>query len=360
MNAATPDRIPIVLDRIRIEGNLRSVSPVQAVVLENLATLKVDVCDVASLSTAFLDQSRANVKGILGVSAYHVPSAVDFLYLPVNSSIALTIVENDRASIILSLGLVEVLRLGCVAGHLESSIGRLEMQSNGFGKKIGATKVKQMVRSLRTMTQYLNACAVLHFMEPGVLPNAAASLDVSTQRRVGVTLEAVVMFVLLHELGHVDFRRRRKLHARDSVVWEFAVPEDLDANKEEELHADKFALQSVPPAFSLSLVHSATFFLHLHCLVDVALGHRPVMHPLSVNRISALYAAAKSVPNGGDLGHEAVSQAIAAGTQFWTERGTNDPNAPVYRESLRRFVLQYSEVDWRPVQEALLLLTSLT
>jgi len=204
------------------------------------------------------------------------------------------------------------------------------------------------------MTQYFNASAVLHFKEPATLPNTARLLDAATAHRVDVVLEAVLLFVLLHELGHVDFHRRAQAQPQaPHIVWEFAVAEQMNSRKREEFYADAYAIKAVPEAFALALAHAATFFLHLHNYVDATAARAPNSHPLCVNRIAALYAFAAGTATDGAVGHEAIARAVDAGRSVWMQS-----NRHFSVQALRRYVETLSAVDWSPVQQALQLLAS--
>jgi hypothetical protein len=354
MKAASAASIESLLERL-CNNEARPVIPAaatKALMLTKLRSAHVGFDQISRLSDAFLEDRRKSMQSVLGPQAYTAPE-VDFIFFPVAPSIAATFIERGRASIFVSLGLLEVLRLGCAAGQLDSAITRLETDAALRGE-LGPEALGRMIESLRMMTQYFNGCAILHLEEPRQLPAVASLLDEQTKHRVDITLEAVLMFVLLHELGHVDYHRT--YHAKDSgpsLVWELVVQEQLDEQKKQELYADRFALQSVPEAFALTLVHAATFFLHLHNYADATTGNPADSHPLGVNRIAALYALAKGTVSMNATGHRAVNQAVEAGTELWAR---SNPALPL--RALSQVVERLSQVDWRPAQEALQLLAN--
>lgn len=356
MEAATPERVASMLEAIQREETiaLRSISNTQVFKALLLQSSKVTSVEVSEISRQFLADRRANVTRIIGSGGFSEPD-VDFIFMPVAPALALTCMEPHHASILITLGLMEVLRLGCASGQLDSSINTLQRDVN-LQSEIGIARHERMLESLRTMTRYLNACAVLYFVNPFPVPDVLAALDDATRHRVNVTLEAVLLFVLLHELGHVDFRKRH-CASPEAIQWEFAIPEQLNARKNEELHADRFALQSVPPAFALPLLHAATFFLHLHNYVDVVLGKKPEAHPLSVNRLSAMYELASQLAPV-ETGSRAVLGAIDIGARFWAEADGSTDVPGLRLSTLQKFVESGRNIDWRPAQEALLLLAS--
>ena len=353
VEAATADQIGALLGRLPSACDSSSVQAAQttALIVSKLQGCTVGLDDVHRLSSVFLEDRRKSMKGVLGPHGYSMPD-VDFVFFPIVESCASTFIERDRTTVFLSLGLVEALRLAIASAQLEAAIASLE-GDEAIASALGASHGTSLQR-LRLMTQYFNAMAVLHFKVPGQLPGAASLLDAATKHRVDVVLEAVLLFILLHELGHVDFHRRPESSLRGPhMVWEFAVPEDIDSAKREEFYADAYALAAVPKPFALPLVHAATFFLHLHNYVDATGAVPPSTHPLCVNRIATLYAAAADSAATDAVGHRAIDQAVRAGVDVW-----NRSNAHFSVEALRRFANRLGQVDWTPAQEALQLLAS--
>jgi hypothetical protein len=315
-----------------------------------LAKTAVSLAEVSELSAAFLSERRAAVKNILGDHAF-MSDNTEFAFLPVAESFAYAYVQDNAAAILLSLGLVEALRFSCLSGQLASAARRLQSDP-ALNAAISPAARDTLSAELRLMTAYFNACTVLYFHSPFPLPNVTAALDPHILHQTDVTLQAVLMFVILHEMGHVHFYRNQRPLPSPGLVWEFAVPEMLDARKEEELYADRFALSSVPAAFRLPLVHAATFFLHLHNYVDVAKNAPPARHPLPVNRIAALYAQARQYADTDATGQLAVKNALDNGTDCWQSAATPKMGLA----ALRRFVGGLNSYDWQPSVEALLLL----
>jgi len=372
MQAAEPSRVESILQEIaRLpDVALHAVPLQQRAVQARVAATGLSAHEISEVSSAFLAERRAPASRILtdGTGEPYGMKNVDFVFLPMAGSIAATFVSEEQAWVLLSLGLVETLKLACVSGQLCSAIDKLEHDAV-VRAEVGDAALSSMVKTLRTMVQTLNAAAVLQFVDAGPIPSVVAGLDEQTQRRAGVTLEAVLMFVLLHELGHVDYRRSRpspqalpspitasSSRSATSLVWEFAVPEALNARQEEELHADRHAMLSVPPRFRLPLAHAATFFLHLHGYVESISPKRSTTHPLSVNRLAALQELAASSEPDDAVGRRAIHEALSSGVGFWEQR--EEQALPQRLESLRQFVRNAAAVDWRPAREALLLLAA--
>lgn len=354
MEAASADYIGALLTRLAdgFATGVLHAAPTTALIIMRMRNSSIGLEDVHRVSSTFLDDRRKSMKGVLGPRAYSVPD-VNFVFFPIVESCASTFIDRDTKTIFLSLGLMETLRLAIASAQLESAI-RLIEKDQAIADDLGAKGRDKALEQLRLMIQYFNASAVLHFKAPRRLPAAASLLDAATKHRVDVVLEAVLMFLLLHELGHVDYHRKSKVPDQPShLVWEFAVPEDVSEAKREEFYADAFALRSVPEAFALPMVHAATFFLHLHNYVDALAGAGPTTHPLCVNRIATLYALARGHAEPDAVGHEAVGAALEAGTRVWSL-----PSGHFSVDALQRYTEALSSVDWQPAQEALQLLAA--
>ena len=276
--------------------------------------------EVARHSDEFLAQRRANGRSVLGPDAYRFEQA-SFAFLPVPQSFASVLLQAEKAMVMVSGGLVEVLRLGCLAGMVYSASERLRTEGQ-----------RRELAALRALQAYLNACALLHFQQPGPLPEIAWKLPPKLQHHAEVILETALMFILLHELGHVAFRRNQPTLPEDGLVWEFAVPESLDARKEEEFYADQYALRAVPPGFALHLAHAATGFLLLHNYLESTQASRPETHPLPVNRLARLYAQTQGLFCAEVVGHLALATAISNGTQAWQQPAAGLVDLPVFTQ----------------------------
>lgn len=354
MEAASADHIGALLAHLADElaTGVLHAAPTTALIVTRMRNSSIGLDDMHRLSSVFLDDRKQSMKDVLGPHAYEVPD-VDFVFFPIVESCASTFIDRDRTTIFLSLGLMEALRLAIASAQLDSAI-RLIEKDQAITDELGTLGRGKAVEQLRLMIQYFNASAVLHFKAPRRLPAAASLLDAATRHRIDVVLEAVLMFLLLHELGHVDYRRQSKVPDQPPhLVWEFAVPEDVNEAKREEFYADAFALRSVPEAFALPLVHAATFFLHLHNYVDATAGAGPTTHPLCVNRIATLYALVRGNAPLDAVGHDAVAVALEAGSKVWSL-----PSEHMSVDALQRYTEALSTVDWQPAQDALQLLAA--
>jgi len=358
MRPVSPDDVGVIVDGLDTAWRHRTVGavPIGAAGLKaRLAHVRVTNEQLSVLSSAFLEERRAQAKGILGEGAY-ADEEVQFFLLPVPGSIAALYRWQNGYAIVLSLGLIEILRLSSVAGQLHSALERLR-HSAAVKSALGAQTFARTVTLLTRMTAYINASAALSHLEARPVPDVLGGLDTATRHRAEVVLEAAIMFVLLHELGHVKFQRKGHCSGCLSadVQWEFAVPEALDVHKEEELFADRFALDAVPPGFRLALSHAACLLLQLHTYVDTLRDDGERQHPLAVNRLMAMQHHAGAGASL-DTGHQALQVAISLGARLWA-KGGQKASSIGRLEALRRFVESEKNFDWRPLREALVALS---
>lgn len=302
--------------------------------------------ELSALSAAFLDDRRASARRVLGECAFQAES-VDFLCLPVPGSIAALYPLAHGYTVALSLGLVEALRLSCVAAQLHSALQGLKA-SEKLQMAMGVKAAGRALQLLERMIAHFNASAALAHLVARPVPNVVAALTPEMSRKANVVLEAALMFVLLHELGHVEHQRASP---RPEAVWEFVVPQALSSRQEEELFADKYALDSVPKEFRLLLVHAAAFVLQLYTYIDLLKVAAAPTHPLSVNRLAAMRAQVGAVEPGA-IGDAALSNAIHVG-RLLQAHASQSTAPPQQMAALEKFVAAGDEVDWRPAQEAL-------
>lgn len=356
MKAATPDEVNQCLadfDHVFAAGAFpASVPPAWA----RLRSGGASSSDITALSDAFLSDRLRASRQILGQTAYAEPAA-KFILLPIKHLIALTWTRHEPACITVSVGLLEVLRAECRTALLHAYFNRLT--SNPAAMALLGRKADSVRRKGELLFQYLHACSVIYFFEPGNLPDIDALLSTRTREKVTITLEAALIFLLLHELGHVDFRRRAgpSMSPGASTISEFVLPEELDARKEEELSADQFALQQVPREFQLHLVHGATFLLNIHNYVERFSGKAPEHHPMSVNRLAALYALVNQHPPQEPTGRLAIEQAVRVAREGWIDAAT-PTSTGADLDALKRFVASLRNANWSTTLAAIDLLAA--
>lgn len=352
MKAVDPGRVHAVIDTLTAPDAGVGALPLGAAALKvRIAHSGLTREELSALSAAFLDERRQAARGILGEAAFQA-EGVEFILLPVPGSIAALYAGTQGYTVGLSFGLVEALRLSCVAGQLRSALDALKA-SRKLEAAMGLEAAGSALQLLDQMIAYLNASAMLAHLQARRVPNVVAALDAQMLRKANVVVEAALMFVLLHELGHVQYQRTQ---ATPSTTWEFAVAEELDARQEEELFADKHALDQVPAGFRLPMVHAAAFVLHLYTYIDVLRTGESRTHPLAVNRLAVMRAQVGGQEVGA-VGDAATRNAIEVG-QALQAKGLQGLAGGQGLAAIEKFVGICDEVDWRPAQEALQVLAA--
>ena len=352
MKAVDPGRVHAVIETLAASNVGTGALPLGAAALNvRIAHSGLTKEELSALSAAFLDDRRQAARGVLGQGAFQT-EGVDFILLPVPGSIAALYAGAQGYTVALSLGLVEALRLSCVAGQLSSALQALK-SAKKLESAIGDEAASKALQLLDQMIAYLNGSALLAHLHARRVPDVVAALDSQMLRKANVVVEAALMFVLLHELGHVQYQRAQ---SRPTVTWEFAVAEELDARQEEEHFADKHALDQVPAGFRLPMVHAAAFVLHLYTYIDVLRTGEHRTHPLAVNRLAAMRAQVGNVETG-EVGDAATRNAIEVG-QALRVQGPLSLAGGHGLATIENFVGTCDEVDWRPAQEALQLLAA--
>ncbi len=352
MRAVDPRRVDAVIDALTATGTGVGALPLHEAGLKvRIKHSGVTAEELSALSAAFLDARRQAARGILGEAAFEA-NGVEFMLVPVSGSIAALYPAPPAYTVVLSVGLVEALRLSCVAGQLHAALETLK-GSRKLEAAMGLQAAGKALKLFDRLVAYLHASSILAHLRARRVPNVIAALDAQMVRKADVVLEAALMFVLLHELGHVEYQR---LESRPAITWEFAVPEELNEAQEEELFADKYALDQAPAEFRLPMVHAATFVLQLYTYIDLLRAGEPRRYPLAVNRLAAMRAQV-SDRKAGEVGDAATRNAIAIGRALQAQ----DPSRLSSGQglaALEEFACIGDQIDWRPVQEALQVLTA--
>ena len=107
-----------------------------------------------------------------------------------------------------------------------------------------------------------------------------------------------VLFVLLHELGHIESGHLQSSQVRsERPAMALAEPERLSVIQTQELTADAFALDRIKPAYRAELMPSLIFFFTPFTFLEAFSGALSKSHPLAVNRLSALAQRADMPPD---------------------------------------------------------------
>jgi hypothetical protein len=166
----------------------------------------------------------------------------------------------------------------------------------------------------KNMTGYLDQAISLHLPliarnvhQPTEFPDLRKFLGKTGMDRMGFYLTLAEAFMLLHENAHIDLNHGAKSAGQSHSVFSFAVPEDLNLRKSEELAADAHAMASVPKAARGLVAFGGIWFLQLVSYYEGLFSRLSKSHPLAINRQQTLLTL-----YGPDMdeGHRAIAVEI--------------------------------------------------
>ena len=113
-------------------------------------------------------------------------------------------------------------------------------------------------------------------------------LGPQAQNNVRIGFRTALLFVLLHELGHLELG-----HLSDGPLSEVAhvgllEPETLSLRQADELAADEFAIAQIAPAYRADLISSLMLLMGGFALLEAFYGGLSASHPLAINRLARL------------------------------------------------------------------------
>jgi hypothetical protein len=295
------------------------------IIIPDLRDCHGNSSEISQFSNLYLEQRRKAVGGILGNNAFSYEKTA-LIVVPVSRLFAFTCHEKGQSFVVLSLGLLELLRFEAAISILQSyfqksvlCVQKLEFEEDAINS------FQKMIEMGESMFGFLQASAILYFIKPGYLPRIEDYLDKSLRDRITIVLEPCLIFIILHELGHIDFQRNQANYdLRNKTSLEFPIEENINHSKAEELFADRFALQSVPLEFRPLLVHGSLFFFNIHNYFEALIKSKPEEHPLSLNRISILYKQLGYIQLNESISDIAVTKAIETGKNFWNQLSALD------------------------------------
>ncbi len=143
-----------------------------------------------------------------------------------------------------------------------------------------------------------------------VLIDIGDMLGPNANRQAAIGFKGAILFLLLHELGHIDCGHLEDGSFSERSNIELLVSETLDDAQKKELEADDFAMAAIDAKIRNGFVSSAIFSLLPFAFIEVFSGPVNLTHPLTVNRIGQLVRYAK-FPDNPEL--ELAAEKIANG-----------------------------------------------
>ena len=314
----------------------KTISAFPGEISDEFQCLNMTDLEISRFSKLFLSQHRRAVKGVLGDHAYEDNDIV-FLVLPIKQCTVFTLFSDDSDYIILSLGFLELLRYEATISILQSVQQDASEVINTLVKKNTLGYDNAKATNGDVFFSYLQACAIRYFYQSGYLPQVEKQLPTALQNKISIILAPCLIFVILHELGHIECRRSKRRNAvENSLYSEFMISEPMNDAKAEELYADRYAFENVPQTFKAPLLHSALLFFNVFSYFE-QLVEREETHPMSLNHANELYKLIKEQPDISAHTLSAIEHAINHGKHTYFQQGGGHSRSQ-RRAQIERFI----------------------
>lgn len=197
-------------------------------------------------------------------------------FLPLPVCLAFSSVIKGRPVIVVSRGLTDIIAYTIYAAHLNNLIPPNFEQYHLLAYR----------RDMPLTDLFSNALllfSIRNFCAGEPLPNTFAPLTGAVHRDCNIAISGAVTFILLHELGHLVLGHNDNDIARP-IHYPQAVDEMLSPFQQQELEADKFALQCLHPAARAMGTYWHDHAINFFSQMELVSGARHNSHPLAINR----------------------------------------------------------------------------
>lgn len=127
-------------------------------------------------------------------------------------------------------------------------------------------------------------------------------LGTKARNEVIVAVYGALVFVLLHEIGHIELGHIGKTGVySERQHFSLLEQEALSLSKENELAADNFAIRLLPKKSRVDFMPSLVFLLGAFAFLEVFSGNLDEKHPLAVNRLSSIVEECEAPPEYKDI-----------------------------------------------------------
>ena len=159
-------------------------------------------------------------------------------------------------------------------------------------------KTGELENKIKLGLRALHFNLVKAFLSPFNLPDISGGFSQTEKEKVNIISEPVLFFAILHELGHAHFHHEKiSFDTPNKTYSEFAIPEEYNCDKEEEIAADLFAFKQVKPDYQSWLATGATIFFNMYLPYEIAFSEQSDTHPLSANRIDNILNRTDNINN---------------------------------------------------------------
>lgn len=133
-----------------------------------------------------------------------------------------------------------------------------------------------------------------------LLPDIGDLLGPIASKRAGIGYAGAVMFLLFHELGHIDCGHLSSGFLSERNISSLAIPEEINDYQNKEFEADRYAMLCMREELRNSFISSVIFFMAPFSFSETFSERKKDTHPLTVNRIAHL-ASNLSFPDDPEL-----------------------------------------------------------
>ncbi|XLS29867.1 hypothetical protein ACJD0Z_03355 [Flavobacteriaceae bacterium M23B6Z8] len=129
---------------------------------------------------------------------------------------------------------------------------------------------------------------MLHTLAEEPLPAFASLLPPVYRTFIKEQIELCLVFILLHEQAHLEFRKNKSKKFPDLDLENKLLKELITNAKKEELAADHWAIKQLKKENRVTLIKAGVFFFFNHWSIDYMAYRMQGNHPAGFNRIQAL------------------------------------------------------------------------
>jgi hypothetical protein len=191
--------------------------------------------------------------------------------------------SSGRPFILFYSGLLSVAKyrqsVAIIASNLEYM---LEQKSNDL------PRAKQALGELIAPAQ---ALSYWFYLEQLQLPEFDSVFCDAHKTQLAHGLGCAVMFVALHELGHIVLGHLDGQQAPSAQIATNYIDEDINTWKMMEFAADEFAISGIKPSLRMSFITSVFIILDLISDIECSCFPRTETHPYVLNRVNNLASA---------------------------------------------------------------------